>query len=477
MSRASSPEHVTLVGAGLAGSLLAVLLARRGLRVTVYERRPDMRRHTIPAGRSINLALASRGIVALERAGLFEKLKPILVPMPGRMIHDEHGATLYQPYSKNPWEYNWSASRAALNMALMDAAEATGRVVIHFQQRVDDCDFERGTLTLTDEENGTVRTVAATPVIASDGAGSAIRHAMVRRGLARSAEEILAHAYKELHIPPAEGGGFRMTRDALHIWPRGGYMLIALPNPDGSFTVTLFLAREGSPSFVELDSPARVRAWFETQFPDAVPLMPGLVEDFFRNPTGTMGTIRCAPWHVGGHALLLGDAAHAIVPFHGQGMNCAFEDCIALDDLIERFGPDWERIFAAFYAERKPNAEAIADMALDNYIEMRDRVRDPRFHLMKKVEFLLEDRHPQRFIPRYSMVMFHPDIPYAEAQRRGAVQAVILEELLHGKNAPEEIDLDRADALIRERLEPLPEAGKILAAMQSPQGTTESHAY
>lgn len=450
--RSAADREVVIAGAGLAGSLLAVFLARRGFEVTVFERRADMRRDQVEAGRSINLALASRGIQALERAGLFEALKPVLVPMPGRMLHDIDGSTRYQPYSRNAWEFNWSASRAALNMALMDAAEATGRVQFVFRQRIEDYDFASGALRFFDEVAGEQLMVRAPAVIATDGAGSPLRRALCAGTGAVAREEPLGHAYKELHIPPGADGGFRMREDALHIWPRGGHMIIALPNPDGSFTVTLFMAREGSPSFAELTDRAAVQAFFAREFPDAVPLMPGLLDDFFRNPTGMLGTIRLDRWTDGEHLLVLGDAAHAVVPFHGQGMNAAFEDCVAVDAALEQHGDHWGRVFRAVEKARKANSDAIADMAIENYLEMRDLVRDPRFHLRKQVEFLLEGRHPQRFIPRYSMVMFHPEIPYAEAQRRGALQATLLDELTAGVHDVAAVDLALADRLVTERL-------------------------
>lgn len=458
-------ERITLSGAGLAGALAAVLLARRGFEVTVYERRPDMRRQRMSAGRSINLALAARGIVALEHAGLFEQLKPILMPMPGRMIHDAARGEVYQPYSRHAHEFNWSASRGALNMALMDAAEATGRVRILFEQRVEGYDYATQSLLVHDGVHHDETRVAAPVLIATDGAGSPVRAAMVERFGIAASEEPLGHAYKELTIPAGPGGASRLRQDALHIWPRGGYMLIALPNPDGSFTVTLFLplksaggAGEAGPaaSFATLTTPTKLHEFFAREFADAAALIPDLEYDFFNNPTGGLGTLRCAQWAVGGNTLLLGDAAHAVVPFHGQGMNCAFEDVVELDASIGRHrrgdATDWPAVFAEVEQRRKPNADAIADMAVENYIEMRDLVRDPRFHLTKQVEFLLEGRFPERFIPRYSMVMFHPEIPYAEAQRRGAIQAAILAELTRSIAAPEQVDLALAERLIRERL-------------------------
>jgi kynurenine 3-monooxygenase len=453
-------QRIAISGAGLAGALAAVLLARRGFEVVVYERRADMRRQRMSAGRSINLALAARGIVALERAGLFAQLKPILMPMPGRMIHGADGAETYQPYSRHPQEFNWSASRAALNMALMDAAEATGRVQILFEQRVEGYDYARRALLVHDAVHNDDTVVDAPVLIATDGAGSPVRASMVERFGVAASEEPLGHAYKELTIPAAAGGGFRIRKDALHIWPRGGHMLIALPNPDGSFTVTLFLplqsAEDAGPSFASLTTPGKLHEFFAREFPDTAALIPDLEYDFFDNPTGGLGTLRCARWAVGGETLLLGDAAHAVVPFHGQGMNCAFEDVIELDASIGRHSlggaTDWSAVFAEVERLRKPNADAIADMAIENYVEMRDLVRDPRFHLTKQVEFLLEGRFPERFIPRYSMVMFHPEIGYAEAQRRGRIQSAILAELIRGKDAAEQVDLALAEQLIRERL-------------------------
>ena len=455
---------MVISGAGLAGPLLAVFLARRGYEVTLLERRADMRRQRVAAGRSINLALAARGVVALERAGLFESLKPILVAMPGRMLHDERGSTRYQPYSRHRHEFNWSASRAALNMALMDAAEATGKVEILFEQRVHTYDYGTGTLQVQDVRKDATRHLPAPVVIATDGAGSPVRAAMVEQHGVACREEPLGHSYKELAIPSDADGRPRMDLEALHIWPRGAHMLIALPNPDGSFTVTLFLAHEGrdddQPSFATLTTPAKLQAFFAEQFPDALPLIPDLAYDFFDNPTGELATLRCARWAVGGQTLLLGDAAHAVVPFHGQGMNCAFEDCVALDAELARCGAhggaatDWAAVFTAVERERKPNADAIADMAVENYLEMRDLVRDPRFHLTKQVEFLLEGEFPELFVPRYSMVMFHPEIPYAEAQRRGRIQPELLATLTDGITAPEQVDLDRAGRLLRERFAP-----------------------
>lgn len=455
------PEHkegIVIAGAGLAGALMALYLARRGFEVSVYEKRPDMRRETIPAGRSINLALANRGITALEGAGVMDRVEPLLIPMRGRMIHDTDGGLDLQPYGNKPHEVINSVSRSELNCRLMDAAEETGRVRIHFHQAIEDVDFNARRLGVTDARDGTRRTIECERLIAADGAGSPVRKAMAAHTGMDVDIDMLEHGYKELNIPSDKDGQWQMERGALHIWPRGGYMLIALPNLDGSFTVTLFLPYEGEPSFDALGTDSnRIRSFFEREFPDATRLMPELTDTFLANPTGELGTVRCPQWRVDDFALLIGDAAHAIVPFHGQGMNCAFEDCQELDLCLEETGGDWQRAFARLEERRRPNAQAIADMALENYVEMRDSVRDPGFRLRKELGWLLEERHPERFIPRYSMVMFH-HLPYAEAQRRGRVQAEILDELAADIEQASELDEDRADALIRERLEPVASA-------------------
>ncbi|HSN17522.1 MAG TPA: NAD(P)/FAD-dependent oxidoreductase [Gammaproteobacteria bacterium] len=446
----SPKTPVTLLGAGLAGSLLAVYLAKRRYEVVVYERLPDMRRHEIPAGRSINLALAHRGIRALEGVGLMPKVQQLLIPMRGRMLHDKAGATSLTPYGRTPAEVIHSVSRPGLNMLLMDAAEAAG-VRFHFGQRVTDVDFDVGQVHLVEEPGGRRHQVRAATLIATDGGGSAVRQAMVRRRGVKVVEDILPHAYKELTIPAGPDGSHRMEKHALHIWPRGGYMLIALPNLDGSFTVTLFLAREGDPSFARLDQPGELKRFFASEFPDTVALIPDLEQEFRAHPTGIMGTVHTEHWHAAGGALLLGDAAHAIVPFHGQGMNCAFEDCLVLDECIGRRGEDWSKAFGEFESLRRPNAEAIAAMALENYVEMRDAVRDPKFMLQKKLGFLLEERNPGVFVPRYSMVMFH-HLPYSDARHRGAIQQRILDSLTEGVTDVEQIDLAKADAVVRAEL-------------------------
>jgi len=442
-----TPE-VTLVGAGLAGSLLAIFLAGRRYRVTLLERRPDPRKtpESISAGRSINLALANRGIAALEEVGVMESLRPELIPMAGRMLHDEEGRLRLIPYGNKPHEVIYSVSRAGLNRLLLGAAEATGRVSIQFGKTVSGLDFANRHVRLDGEKPQTYQVL-----IGTDGSASAIRAAILERTGGRLDEEPLGHGYKELSIPPAPGGGFRMEKNALHIWPRGEYMLIALPNTDGSFTATLFLPNSGEESFAALTTPESVDALFHRRFADAIPLIPNLTETFFGNPTGHLETIRCEPWSFEDQALVLGDAAHAIVPFHGQGMNAAFEDCSAFDQCLSDPNRPWSEVFAEFETRRRPDTGAIADMALENYVEMRSTVREPKFQLKKDLSFRLEERHPGRFIPRYSMVMFHT-IPYAEAKRRGAIQEVILDELTAGAASLDDVDLGRADRLIADRL-------------------------
>jgi kynurenine 3-monooxygenase len=446
-------EEITLVGAGLAGSLLSIDLARRGHRVTIHERRPDPRRGTAAAGRSINLALANRGIHALERGGLMDRLRPLLIPMAGRMLHDEQGRLQLVPYGNKPHEVIYSVSRGGLNAMLMDAAQATGRVAIRFGETCAGVDFDERKLRVRTGEDRTIHEFPYAVLVGTDGSASAVRAAIMERTRCELVDEPLGHGYKELSIPAAPGGTFRIEKNALHIWPRGEYMLIALPNADGSFTATLFLPVAGPESFDMLRRAEDVRGLFERRFADAIPLMPSLTEDFFANPTGHLETIRCRPWSFEDQALILGDAAHAIVPFHGQGMNAAFEDCDALDGLLASRDRPWNEIFSSFESLRRPNADAIAEMALENYVEMRSTVREPLFQLKKAIAFRLEERHPRRFVPRYSMVMFHR-IPYAEARRLGEIQAGILEELTRTARSVEEVDFENADRLIGERLPP-----------------------
>jgi kynurenine 3-monooxygenase len=446
-------RKLTLIGSGLTGPLLAISLVQRGFAVEVYERRPDMRQVQISAGRSINLALSTRGIHALREAVIFDQIHKIIIPMRGRMMHALTGELTFMPYGKDETEVINAVSRADLNVALMDAAEAHG-VPIHFNQRCRGTDLRSGTLDLRDEETANEYTIDADVVIATDGATSAIRSEMLKLPRFNFSQQYLDYGYKELTIPAGRDGKHVFETHALHIWPRGTFMLIALPNIDGSFGCILFLPFDGEVSFAALDDETKVRAFFEAQFPDALAVMPDLAGNFFANPTGTMVTIKCSPWHVDGRALLLGDAAHAIVPFFGQGMNCAFEDCTYLLRLLDRIGPDWAHLFSAFEGSRKADTDAIADLALENFIEMRDRVADPRFLFRKKVELELEKRYPGTFVPKYAMVTFHRT-PYSVAAARGAIQDRMLGELCDSVARIEDVDWKRADVLVNSQLTPL----------------------
>lgn len=447
------PQPVTIVGAGLTGPLLALILARRGFPVTLYERRPDPRTAGVEAGRSINLALSARGIRPLEHAGVYGEVEPLLIPMRGRLVHERSAEPVLQPYGQRAGEVNYSVGRAALNRVLTEAAARAG-AELRFGQRCLGLDPAGDRLRFRDEQSGQVHETASDAVIATDGAGSVLRGALAEAGAAYVRVEPLDHDYKEMTLPGV-AGRHALAPDALHIWPRGGFMLIALPNPDGSFTMTLFLAREGPQSFAALAEAPAAERFFAEQFPDLRAHLPRLLADFRRNPEGTLATVHTVGWHLGGRVLLLGDAAHAIVPFHGQGMNAGFEDCAVLDHLLERCD-EWQELFSTFERLRRPNTEAIARMALENYLEMRDSVRDPHFLRRRQLAFALEKRFPDRFIPRYSMVMFHPEIPYLEALRRGQCQLEILEELDRRRTPSGEVDLRLAEARVRERLPAIP---------------------
>jgi kynurenine 3-monooxygenase len=446
-------ETISLIGAGLTGPLLALGLRKRGFGVEIYERRPDIRRLRISAGRSINLALSTRGIHALTEAGLWDEMRTIIIPMKGRMMHSAISELTFQPYGKDEGEVINSISRAELNISLMNAAEEQG-VKIHCQQRCTGIDLKTGTLQLRDERSGEERTLGSRVVIGCDGSSSAIRGEMLKLSRFNFSQQYLDYGYKELTIPAGPNGKHVLGTNALHIWPRGNYMLIALPNVDGTFACILFLPFEGPDSFAQLTTPSAVIEFFQSRFPDAVPLMPDLADDFFANLTGAMVTIKCSPWHAEGRVLLLGDSAHAIVPFFGQGINCGFEDCTCLLELIDRYAANWPHVFKEFEGARKINTDAIADLALENFVEMRDRVADPRFLFRKKVELALEAKYPQLFVPKYAMVTFHR-IPYVTALKRGQLQDRMLTELCDPIERIEELDWKKADRLIRCQLKPL----------------------
>ena len=459
-----SKPHLTLIGGGLVGALLAQRLARRGFAVDVFEKRSDPRTAGFVGGRSINLALAERGLQALRSAGLADEVLGRAVMMRGRMVHTPDGRSGLQRYGVDDSEVIWSVSRGGLNMLLLDAAEAAG-VRFHFGQGLVAADFDAGRVRVAGTD-GLEREVDAPVLIGADGAGSAVRAAMNAHAPLGERTEWLGHGYKELEIPPASqlsralqqtSGGhdqFALEPHALHIWPRGGYMCIALPNSEGSFTVTLFLPAQGPhPSFASLPDSATAEAFFRTEFGDLLSLLPRFTEDYDAHPVGTLATLYLQRWHLGGRAVLVGDAAHAIVPFHGQGMNCGFEDTVVLADLLD--GNDPAAAFAEFQRIRQPNADAIATMALENYVEMRDSVADPRYLAKRELGASLAARAPGHFMARYRMVTF-THLPYAYALERGRAQDTLLEQLLRQSDDPRTVDLDAAVATLKATLPPLP---------------------
>ena len=467
-------NRITIVGAGLAGSLLSVYLAKKGFKVDVYERRSDMRKSNTGGGKSINLALSTRGIHALKEAGMFDEIKNIAIPMYGRMIHALDGSTQLQPYGKDNTEYINSVSRSELNKKLMDLAETHPEVKFLFNVRCTGMDFSKNEIYFHNEEYNKPVTISAPVTIATDGSTSAVRMEMLKVPGFNFSQIYENYGYKELTITAGAKNAFQMEKNALHIWPRGAFMLIALPNLDGSFTCTLFLAYDtasgGENSFEKLKSNEQVTSFFEKNFPDVISMMPALTKVFFENPTGTLMTVKCYPWSIGGTAALLGDSAHAIVPFFGQGMNAAFEDCTYLNEIIDKYSPpftkggqggssigngdfipDWQKIFSEYQQLRKPNADAIADLAQENFIEMRDLVAQPQYQLKKKIETELSRRFPEKFMPKYSMVTFHR-LPYSEALSRGRIQENILNTLTENKKDISEIDWKKAKVLIAKSL-------------------------
>ncbi len=431
-------KEITIIGAGLVGSLLSVYLSKRGHKVNMYERRNDMRKENIAAGRSINLALSDRGLLALEKIGLADEIKKISIPMHGRFIHNPDGSTAFQPYGKEG-QFIHSVSRGELNKRLMDIAEENG-VKIFFNQKCTTLDWNKDVLEFENTSGTNVPSAKADIVFGADGAFSTARlQHQLQHDKFDYQQYYIDCGYKELTIPPNAEGEFAMEVNALHIWPRKDYMLIALPNLDKSFTCTLFFPFEARPddlvgrgeaSFSKLDNPEKVKSFFEKNFPDAVPLMPDYISDFFNNPTSSLVTIKCFPWVRDDQFALIGDAAHAIVPFFGQGMNCGFEDCRKLDELIEKNGEDWKSTFKEYQLLRKPDADAIADMAVNNFIEMRERTADPKFLLQKKIEAKLNEKYPDKWIPAYSQVTFSPHIRYSDALQRGQRQEAIMQEVM-----------------------------------------------
>lgn len=443
----ASERNITIIGAGLVGSLLAVLMRRRGFDVTVYEKRPDIRKENGEGDRSINLVMTSRGLNALSQAGLLDEALELSVPILGRMIHPKTGELVYQPYG-NADECNFSISRSKLNHFLIDAAEKAG-AKINFGYAVEIIDFENHEITFDSRS----KPVHYDLLFATDGAGSRVRKILCRDypDLFKEKTEWLEADYKELFIPAGPGGQYRIEKQALHIWPRGSHMMMALANLDGSFTVTLYMPRErigSAANFNEIQTDQDVKALFANEFPDAIDLMPNFVNEFENHPQGRLGTVRCSKWVYGESVALLGDASHAIVPFFGQGMNSGFEDCTELMKLIDvaRSLPgelDWAGILSAFEKIQKPNAHAIAEMALENWTEMRDKVGDSKFLLRKKVEAKLEKAFPDSFKSRYGMVTYTLN-PYSKTREAGFIQDKILDELCDSISTPDEISLDLA---------------------------------
>jgi kynurenine 3-monooxygenase len=421
-------KKIIVIGAGLCGTLLALRLAQRGHKVTIYERRQDMRTAQISAGRSINLALSNRGLKGLRLVGLEDQVNDLVIPMEGRMIHPMQGDKSYVRYSGRTGEWINSVSRGGLNILLLNEAEKTGLIDIHFNMECQDIDFDGGKITLTDMSTKTAVVDSADVIFGTDGANSAVRNGMMAQSPRLRfdfSQKYLDTGYKELEIPPAEDGSFRLEHHALHIWPRAGYMMIALPNLDGSFTVTLFMPFEGEKSFSNLQKDDEILSFFEEQFPTAYAQMPDLLADYRSNPSSSLGTIKCYPWQVNGKFLLMGDAAHAVVPFYGQGMNASFEDVVVLDGLIDEYGDNWPEILRRYQEVRKVDTDAIADLAQDNFYEMRDGTADPVFLLKRKLELHLEQTNPNYF-SKYSMVTFREDLPYHIAMTKGRQQDQIL---------------------------------------------------
>src|SRR5216110_3973184 len=428
------PAKFVLIGSGLAGGLLAAYLGRRGYDVDLYERRADPREGNIVGGRSINLAISTRGIHALEQIGIADETLRYAIPMRGRMIHDKSGALHFAPYDVDPKKCINSIERASLNTTVIEAAQRYPSVRVHFNHKCTDVDLNSATARLVSETAARApqlrgddapvaeMTAQGDTVIGVDGAFSAVRQSMqMHIDSFEYDESYLAHGYKELTIPPGPDGSWRMEKNALHIWPRKSFMMIALPNPDGSFTCTLFWEFEGPRSFATTKTDDDVRRSSEEEFPDAGPLMPNLLDDFKNNPTGSLVTIRCAPWFYQDKVCLVGDAAHAVVPFYGQGMNAAFEDCIVLDECLAEFSQDRHRAFAEYFSRRKENTDALANLAIENFIEMRDKTASRIFRAKKKLDHALEAALPGKYLPLYTMVTF-TNMPYAKAARRARRQ-------------------------------------------------------
>jgi kynurenine 3-monooxygenase len=443
-------KEIVIAGAGLVGSLLAIYLLKKGYRVSLYERRGDMRTEAVEAGRSINLALSDRGIKALREVGIAEEVLQIAIPMHGRLIHNPEGAAAFQPYGREG-QYINSVSRHELNCRLMDLAEQQG-AIFHFHHKCSDIDWSKKEIIFEDNA-GQKSKRSFDRCFGCDGAYSATRLAhMLRHNKFDYQQYYIDCGYKELSIPAGPNGQFLLEKNALHIWPRKAYMLIALPNRDGSFTGTLFFPFEGPLSFANLDTEEKVNSFFATTFPDVVSLIPDLSRQFFAHPTASLVTIKCYPWIRENSFCLMGDAAHAIVPFFGQGMNAGFEDCTVLNRLMNQYGEDWTTIMNVFQEERKPDTDAIADLAIGNFTEMQERTADPKFLLQKKIEAKMHERYPEKWIPAYAQVTFSPQIRYSEALRNSQRQEAIMRDIMQLKNIENNWNTEEVEKMILSRL-------------------------
>jgi len=443
-------EHITVMGGGLVGCLLSLYLGKKGYKVDLYERKPDLRKAYKEYGRSINLALSDRGWKALNGIGIGDEIRKVAIPMYGRMIHDVHGKLSYQPYGE-AGQAIYSVSRGGLNITLLDLVETEPNITLHFSQQCQRVDLQTNQVYLRHSATGEETVIQPDRLLGVDGAYSMVRYSMQKTERFDYSQCYLNYGYKEITIAPGPYGRWMLEKEALHIWPRGNYMMIALPNLNGSFTCTLFFPYEGEESFSRLKTEQDVKRFFKKQFPDAVPLIPNLVEEYFKNPVGDLVTIKCFPWAFQDKVLLLGDASHGIVPFYGQGMNAGFEDCTVFNELLNQHTGDWHTIFDLFQKLRKPNTDAMADLAIYNFMEMRDKVGDPRFLLQKKIESRLHALYPDKWTPLYPMVTFS-DIPYAEAKAAGERQDTIMAELMPHIQTEADFDKPEVQRLIRRQV-------------------------
>tara|TARA_B100000029_G_scaffold10085_2_gene11007 strand:+ start:999 stop:2363 length:1365 start_codon:yes stop_codon:yes gene_type:complete len=448
----SNKKEIVIIGGGLVGPILSLFLAKRNYSSTIIESRNDIRLNEISNGRSINLAITERGLHALKQVGIKQSILNEAIPLRGRLIHNTDGKTTFQKYGQKKNQVIYSISRSKLNKILLSSSEETGKVKIFFNEQCLDADLISGKIKHKSKLNGKISIRSASHIFATDGSKSIIRKKMTGMNGFEEKVEILEHGYKELIIPPTYDGDYRLDSNMLHIWPREKFMLIALPNFDGSFTCTLFLPKKGPISFLSLKSGQNFLKFFKNVFPDLIPVMKDFENQFINKPTGNLYTINCQPWNIKDKFLLLGDAAHTIAPFFGQGINAAFEDCTIFDSLLKKYDNEWEKVFSQLSQNRKPEMDAISEMAIENYYEMRNETMDPKFLIKKEVEFILERNFPNQFIPRYSMVVFNR-IPYTICQKRSKIQEKILKKLCANIKNVNQIDLNFAEILINKKLD------------------------